>query len=141
MLEHAEVSISEINNLQNSPIIKKMDKRSREIRYIIKILNTYWSKSDLPKNLVRLAENIYQLLNQLKLQVYDLQLLLTPVLSEDNKVLTKNLSPYFTILQLIIDQKPNSISTFLNSKSKKKIVIPPEIDFQNSSNSTKIIRI
>ena len=58
--------------------------------------------------------------------------------------LTLNLSPYLAIIQTLINQQTNKINSYIKKDSKKKILIPREIDatkIVSNINGKNVIRI
>ena len=143
MLEHAEISISEIEKIKDTEILNNKHKRTRRLKEIADFLTEKWSDR-LPEHTRTLAINVDRLLQQLGIDLKELKKLL----SEESKIekgeKTINLSPYFAIIQTIINQSPNSIRDFVNSnRSDFKIPITGEIDQKGlfTSNYQNILRI
>lgn len=143
MLEHAEISIHEIDKIKESDMLAKMNKKIKQLNQIKKFITNNWQTDSLPQDLVRLSESVYSLLNLLKLNTDELQILLNSETSLGKGTQTSNLSPYFIIIQTIINQKPAKITEFFtNDQSDSKIVIPTEVTTTGLTlNVNKIIRI
>jgi hypothetical protein len=58
MLEHAEISIQEAEQLAKTTAIQKAHKKTEELKQIIQLLKETWEGEFLPNDLRRLAENI-----------------------------------------------------------------------------------
>ena len=143
MLEHVEVSIDQLGNIQKSTIIDKKHRKTMRLNEIKSILQKKWEDDRLPKDLTRISRNIDDLCQKLEIKHGDLGKILD---EEDKKNLgskTLNLSPYFTIVQSIINQKPEKlVSFFEDTKQKDKIVISSEINLKNiKSNENKVIDV
>ena len=134
MLENIELSISQIDTIKKSTLVKKSNPTLQRYEKIENILTEYWIKALLPKNEIRsnLIQNIDILLEKIKVTPNDID----SILKNEKKHthgLKKSLPPYFGILQLIIQHKKFKIESFLkNNKSRKfKLVIPCELDYNN----------
>ena len=143
MLEHAELSIYEIDNVKNSELLNKSYKEFDHLNNITEFLKKHWPSETLPKDLIRLSRNVSDLLKLLNMNISTLDALLHKK-SLARNVTMSDLSPYLAIIQTIFDQSPRTISRFLQNPKvvEKRLLIPPEIntgDIQLSSN--KIILI
>ena len=143
MLEHAELSIHEIDKLKESILLNKIDENTVRLTKIKKFLTDNWPPVAWPTDLVRLSGNVDSLLRLLNTDVEHVQSLLDIESDCGRGINTLNLPPYFTILQTLINQKPALIRNFFaDALSDEKIVIPHEIDTRDIIlNETKIIRV
>jgi ppGpp synthetase/RelA/SpoT-type nucleotidyltranferase len=100
MLEHAEIAISEAERISDAHGVSKMDQRTESILFIIDRAKRFWQPDALPEDLKRLAENILSLLRMAKVQVGDLEKLLS---QEKARVglIPRDLSPYAFVLQAL----------------------------------------
>ena len=143
MLEHAEISIDKIEKIKESTLISKSDKKTEQLNDAKKLIIDYWKPEDLPTDLIRLSTSVCLLLKQVNIDSARLRKLLDNESHRGRGVKTLNLSPYFIIMQTIINQDPQKFNKFLaNRKFKNKIVIPSELSINGISlNKNKIIRI
>lgn len=128
MLENAEVSIQKASTLKKMSGLPVSNEKVFKQNEIKKFILTYWNKERLPQDLIRLIDNINQLLKILNI---DLNVLEGCLLEETNQGRGKNvlnLSPYLIIVQSLINQQPSKISNYLKKDSKYKILIPKEVD-------------
>lgn len=132
MLEHAELSIYEVESISQSKVISKMNPRTHDVRAIISLIKRQWDISDLPKDLRRLSENILGLIGPIKISITDLEIILETERTNNNGVLTLNLSPYGVIVQALLKQKKHKMIEYLITKIKDKqkplVLIPLEIE-------------
>lgn len=123
MLEHAELSISSANMLSVDHQIQHNDIYDRS-NTVISILNKYWGNDFLPKDIIRLSNNILLLLKSANLGSDDLQ-----NICEESQFIgaspSVNLSPYLAIAQSILQYRPNAIAHIAGSNFK--LFLPPEI--------------
>ena len=143
MLEQAEISIYEIDKIKKSNMLAKRDKKTTQLNKVKKFLTNNWSQDNLPNDLIRLSESVNFFLEQLKINTAKLQRLLNAESNDGRGTKTLNLSPYFIIVQTIINRDPELIRNFLSDKvSPSRIVIPIEIDTgEIVLDEDKIIRI
>lgn len=93
MLEHAEVSILEVDNLAKTPGLAKKNKETESIIKISDFVKSTWDQDDLPLDIVRLAKNIRTICEKLELS---LEILINVVIEETSLgrgSKTRNLSP------------------------------------------------
>ncbi|QLH08565.1 hypothetical protein [Candidatus Nitrosotenuis sp. DW1] len=143
MFEHAEVSIHEIEKIKESTMLTKTNDEVKRLNEIKTFLKKNWESHALPMDLKRISETISVLLDQLNISPEKLQIHLDTETTLGRGRSTLNLSPYFIILQTIINQNQQIISNFFSNRYlKNRIVIPPEINVNNlTMNERKIIRI
>ncbi|MGG6230979.1 hypothetical protein [Tenacibaculum sp. SDUM215027] len=133
MLESAEVSIEQAGKLDVISGLPKENKRIKKQESVKRMLNKYFSEVFLPSDMIRLIDNIINLMGILDLELKDLE----SCLLEENKVnrgsKTVNLSPYLIFLQSIINQKEEVVVAFLKKdfsqvRGTYKIFLPKEVD-------------
>lgn len=61
MLEHAEIAIAEANRLADTPGIAKMNTKTGSVIKLIEKIETIWPSDQLPQDIRRLAEILYDL--------------------------------------------------------------------------------
>lgn len=119
MLEHAELSIQEVEKISKSSLVNKIDKKTETIIKIIRLLKEYWYHQDLPNDLVRLAHNVLLLLESFNMTIGRLRTIIEIETNENRGAKIMNLSPYGSVLQSIINQEPEIVKRFLDDRSKK----------------------
>lgn len=128
MLEHAEISIYEIEKIKESDMLAKLNKNIKQLNQIKEFLIKNWQQDTLPNDLVRLSESVHFLLKQLDVTLDELQVFLDAEFKEGRGTQTTNLSPYFIIVQTIINRNPQKVTDFFSDENDtSKIVIPSEI--------------
>jgi len=129
MLEHAEMSIQEVEKISKSNLVNKIDKKTGKIIKILKLLNEYWKRQDLPNDLVRLAANVLYLLESFNITISKLNSVLQIETNENRGAKILNLSPYGCILQSILNQESEKVKkTIENKTSKHSIFFPEEVE-------------
>lgn len=136
MLEHAETSIQEAQTLANALSLNKTDDLSDRISAIIKLLNKLWPPDLLPQDKKRLAENIDNLIRGVKIDLESLHKILRRETRHGRGTKTRNLSPYLSIVQSLLNQELNKMSSYLTSGSHKfKVFVPMELELPPSLQS------
>ena len=133
MLENAEVSIEKASNIKRIAGIPLTNEKVEMQNQVKKFLLLYWTDEALPKDLIRLIDNIIQLLKMLDLSLGTLEEGLLEEIKEGRGNLTLNLSPYLIVLQTLINQQAVKVNNHIKKDNRKKILIPKEID------TTKIV--
>ena len=129
MLEHAEVSINEAEQLSQSSSIMKINSETKKIKEIIAVLKEMWPAQALPKNLKLLASNLRFILWKLKVQPEDLKRILEKETKENLGVKALNLSPFGIVIQALFNQEPQKMNRLLAKNDKKvSVYIHKEID-------------
>ena len=129
MLEHAEISIYEAEKLATSPALKKTNKHIKTLLQIIKLLRSFWSIDDLPKDMVRLAGNVKAIMEVLEIDIERLKKILKDETEKGRGTKTLNLSPFGIIIQSLLNQEKEKIFNYLTSDENNfKIFIPGEIN-------------
>lgn len=122
MLENIELSISSAEALSCNDMINKEDKRFQKLGKIVALIESKWDEESLPVDKKRLAENIYECIDKLKISLPDLRKLI-----DDTGCNTlKSISPYQSILMALINKK---IDLFEKENPKKlKLLISEELE-------------
>ncbi|MHA3078807.1 hypothetical protein [Acinetobacter sp. ANC 5502] len=136
MLEHAELSIKQANNLISCDELNKNYKEIDQLNEILLIVKDHWTSDQLPKDLKRLAENFKKLL-----KVIEYDLLKFRDLLDKNKPKTghpKNLTPYAATIQYLFNANDQKFINYLKksgNSSKLRVYIDPSIEIPSSYTS------
>ena len=147
MLEHAEISLHEINTIKKSDILNKSSKYINRLIKIKKVLNNIWDLDSLPNDQSRLIKNVENLLQIIDLDINDLEKYLKTESSERRGNNIKNLSPFSIIIQTIINQNPKKLTDFFSKPlipniKNKKIFISKEINIKDIViNESKVFQL
>ena len=129
MLEHAEISIQEAENLATSASLDKEDRRTTDIKKGIKLVKAQWTADELPPDVRRLAENVTNLLEGLQLKIDRLEQVLNDGKTQREGIHPANLSPYATIVQYLFEAEQEKMMFLLTAeKSRTRILIPLEVE-------------
>jgi ppGpp synthetase/RelA/SpoT-type nucleotidyltranferase len=111
MLEHAELSIEQVERLAESASIHKEYPEYTRIMSIINLVRANWAPEQLPRDLLRLARNVDRALSAINIPVIDLEAALAKELSAGRGAALANLSPYGVVMQTILNSFTQKIST------------------------------
>ncbi|MGN6618261.1 MAG: hypothetical protein ACTHJ5_13890 [Ilyomonas sp.] len=144
MLENAEVSIekaSTVKKIRGIPLTNEKVELQNEVK---KFLIQNWPEDRLPTDLIRLIDNIINLLKILNLDLTTLEKDLQTEAAQGRGNLTLNLSPYLVVLQTLINQQSSRVNNHIKKDNKKKLLIPRELDTSKINahiNGKNVIRI
>src|SRR5690606_10003166 len=71
-LEHAEVTISGVEEISKNSELKKENKEVKKVNQLISMILNHWKPEDLPANRRRLAQNIIGFIEAIDLTLSDL---------------------------------------------------------------------
>jgi hypothetical protein len=128
MLEHAEVSITEAGLLSRTVALRKADKSTEELSRLTAAMRKFFAADQLPRDIVRLAENTRDLLRATNTTLDELRQAVTRETSEGRGVKLVNLSPFGVLLQSLGNVYPDRVIAFLQSATEHyRIVVPQEL--------------
>lgn len=110
MLEHAELSIEQVEKLATSTLVAKEFMEYDEITGIIETLKRHWSPERLPRDLLRLANNTRDAMRAIGIKLEDLDRKLTDETRAGRGSNLENLSPYGCIMQTILNSFPTEVA-------------------------------
>jgi ppGpp synthetase/RelA/SpoT-type nucleotidyltranferase len=142
MLEHAEVSIHQTEQLSKSDTVAKENEKINELKEIIQNIKDLWQPDQLPQDLIRLAENIQSICANLSIKYSSLFELVKQQTDQNRGAKIQSLSPYGAIMQCLLDDPPHrdSLQAFANRRAKqikRKIFIPNEIELPQEFSAWK----
>lgn len=129
-LEHAEVTISGVEELSRISELNKENKEVKKVNQLISMILNHWKPEDLPSDRRRLAQNIIGFIEAIGLSLPDLNEILVIEKQQGRGTLTRNLSPFLIVVQSVFNAKPDKITGYLqneNNKNKQKILITSEM--------------
>lgn len=129
-LEHAEVTISGVEELSKISELKKENKEVKKVNQLISMILNHWKPEDLPSDRRRLAQNIIGFIEAIGLSLPDLNEILVLEKLQGRGALTRNLSPFLIVVQSVFNVKPDKITDYLqneNNRNKQKILITSEM--------------
>lgn len=130
MLEHSECSILAAEELAQTEVLKKSDRKTNRLASVIGIINRYWAQHALPDDRVRLAKNVSSLLAAAKIEIEDFDKILLEETESGRGAKTLNLSPYGAIVQSLIYLAEEQILDLLHKTKSRSWCLPltPEIE-------------
>jgi ppGpp synthetase/RelA/SpoT-type nucleotidyltranferase len=129
-LEHAEVTISGVEELSKITELAKENKEVKKVNQLISLILNHWKPEDLPSDRRRLAQNIIGFIEAIGMSLPELNEILVIEKQQGRGTLTRNLSPYLIVVQSIFNAKPERVVSYLqngNNKNKQKILITSEM--------------
>lgn len=129
-LEHAELTISGVEELSKLSEIAKENKEVKKVNDMISLILNHWKAEDLPRDKRRLAQNIITFIDTVQLSIDELDVILTFETSIGKGVLTRDLSPYLITVQSVFNSNPNKIKKYIQSTkswNKHKILLTNEM--------------
>lgn len=140
VLEHAEVSIAQAENLSKSSELAKQDDRTKELIEIVGLLKASWQPEFLPTDLKRLGETVQQLLQATQISLAQLTAALAAETADNRGTHTLNLSPYGVIVQSLLFRQTAKMDAYLKApKVRFKILIPAEVSVPDAIDLTASI--
>lgn len=138
MLEHAELSIGEIENLSKSGALAKENKEMKGVRMGADVLRKHFDSDLLPTDILRLSGNIIRLFAKLHFEIALLNDLLEDEKSRLGNSLPLNLSPFLIVVQALLYKYPDRVVKYLKKPGQNyKILIPEEIEIPAAMNRTE----
>lgn len=129
MLEHAEVSIQEADQLAGTSALSKTHKDTDEVRGIIALMKEVWEPELLPTDLRRLAENVRSAMRLADVKLPKLKADIEAEKTRQKGVLPTNISPYSAIVQALLwGEQAKMRETLKDSKRREKILVTAEMD-------------
>lgn len=104
LLENAEIALSEAALLSESKLLQKSDEQLDKLNNIMDFYRKNWDKEFLPNDLKRLAENTLDLLSYLSQDLDWLVNIIDLETTEGRGAKIMNLSPYWIVVQSIIEK-------------------------------------
>lgn len=147
MLEHAEISIFEAENLAKSPTLNLTTTRIGHLIEIGEFLVNTWDREELPSDLTHISENVDFLMQIFGLSTVELGEILKLETKSGRGVKTSNLSPYSVIIRSVYNQRPDIMERALSTDPErfrypykgKRILITPEINVNLSVHNKAIV--
>lgn len=141
MLEQAETSIEQAQQLAAAASLGKEDRETQELRTIIDTITGLWPRDQLPADLRRLSQNIRDLLSALKLAQQRWKTLVEGEKAGPGLPLDEN--PYQTSVRLLFQHEQGAVQAHAqNPDARKKIVVyDPQLPPWLAQNSPGILWI
>lgn len=129
MLEHAEVSIQEADQLAGTATLSKTNRDTDEIKGIIALLKELWEPEFLPTDLRRLAENVRSAMRLADVKLPKLKATIEAEKVRQKGVLPTNISPYSIVVQALLWGEQDKMREALSDlKRREKILVTSEMD-------------
>jgi ppGpp synthetase/RelA/SpoT-type nucleotidyltranferase len=127
MLEHAELSIEQVDRLADSKSISREYAEYSRVTEIIGLIREHWTQEQLPNDLLRLARNIDRALGMMKISVSELDAALREEGHQGRGAGLVNLSPYGALMQTVVNRFPERLLRTRKGRAEP-ITISSQID-------------
>lgn len=136
-IEFAEISIQQAEALSHGKALQLVHTPTTMTAEILSVCRKYWNVFDLPENQRGMAETIRTILQDCRLSASDLDKVLSDEKGRTGSLPT-NLSPYGTIIQLLLSSHQVTIERMLGDKrAKARLLITPEMNLPSTFNPSK----
>lgn len=141
MLEHAEASISAVKaiSLANQPA--RSDDNTREQQEVLAWLQQTWPADALPRDTVRLADCVGNLMKTLGIKLNQLRLWVDEASQAGKGIHTLNLSPFGVIVSTVLSHADGlgALKSLAgrNRRVGKQILVPAELEFPEQSEAVE----
>ena len=138
-LEHAEITLSEMDRWGSSQTLARTDHHSRRLREISVLLQQHWEEDALPEDLKGLSANVERLMKAADLSVERLDGALTAESLRGRGNLPQNLSPFSVIIQALLRAERDVMRKLLTRKNRGfAIWIPAELEVPDDLGSRRL---
>lgn len=130
MLENAELSISEAKKLTDCALLARDDRETRDVTAVISEIRARWPDPDfLPKQLVRLAQNVLDLARTFRLQPVDIWSAVDAASAAGRGAKLMNVSPYSAILEaLVVARGAPLFQPLQHPNNRRHVFVPAEVE-------------
>jgi len=129
MLEHAEISIEQVEALSGSSALSITDAKTSTLKDIIIWLQSSWEAELLPLDVVRLSQSLLDVMKAMKLELEDIRQAVNTDTENGYGTKAKNLSPYEIVVKAIFNNQQDKFRSFLRDRwAKNKLFITPEME-------------
>lgn len=113
MLEHAEVAIDALTELEIHDPINLSHKKYDNLNLIIETLSGNWDADALPTDLKRLAGGVLKLLQAIEIEAFELSTILDRGAARYGGTHNVDWSPYRAVLEYVVDENPDRLARYL----------------------------
>lgn len=137
MLEHAEASISAVTAISHANQPARSDDETRKKQEVLDWLHGTWPSQSLPRDTVRLADCVLNLLKILHIELKQLRAWLDEASNEGKGIHTLNLSPFGVIVSTVLGHTDGQAALQrLDGRKQRRggcIFVPDELDLPEQS--------
>ncbi len=120
MLEHAEISVEQVESLATSTGLAMTDHRTKEKQKLISWFGETWTEESLPKDLVRLSDTVLDLCEVAGLKSTDAIKAVAEETAAGRGAALVDLSPYSVILKSLLAKFHEPLVSYLSAPSEQK---------------------
>lgn len=124
MLEHAEISVERVDAIAESSLLAVTDEKIRKLKAVIDWLKNTWEEEWLPKDMVRLAENIISLAQAVSVEVQAIMDCVGVDTAEGQGAALHDLTPFAVVVRSLYNHHQEKVQKYLrNEKGKFRIFL------------------
>jgi hypothetical protein len=120
MLEHAEISIAEVDSFAASEALALSDDDTRKRNRVLDWLRTRWSPEQLPEDRRRLVDTIMQISRDMYVELDQIINAVETDTARGEGVNLRNLSPYGIILRALFTHHRQKVNRFLRDRRNSR---------------------
>lgn len=127
-IEFAELSLQEAEALSHSGALQLDHKPTSDTAAVITMLNSFWTRDELPSNLRGLAETVRAITTDASISLQSLEHSLQQE-KDRGGAMPANLSPYGTVVQILLRDHTDAMVTMLrSSRSRVNLFVTSEME-------------
>lgn len=129
MLEHVEMVIYNICEIKDKIRLPATNPEVEDLKRIKKFLETSWKPDMLPNDMITTSRGVKRLIEELDVNIAEVRQYVREETAARRGTEILDLSPFFIILQSIINRAPEKIRDFMSGNDTGyRIPLPPEVD-------------
>lgn len=131
MLEHAEVSIAEVDAIADNGALNISNPSTQNRNRILEWLQTSWDSAQLPQDRRRLVETLLELAEGLKLSIDGVIDAVETATARGEGTNLRNLSPYGIVVRSLFQHRRPAVDTFLRERrvrGRTRLLLTEEMD-------------
>lgn len=129
MLEHVEMVIYNIYEIKDKVRLPATNRETEALKKIKEFLEASWGPDMLPDDMITTSRGIKRLIEELDVDIAEVRRYVREETDARRGTEILDLSPFFIILQSIINRAPEKIRGFMSGEDTGyRIPLPPEVD-------------
>lgn len=116
MLEHAEISIERVDAMAESSLLAVTDEKLRKLKAVIDWLRSTWDDELLPKDMVRLAENIISICQAINVELNEIIECVRSDTAAGQGASLHDLTPFGVVLRSLYGHHRSKLEKYLRAE-------------------------
>lgn len=116
MLEHAEISVERVDAIAESSLLAVTDEKIRKLKVVIDWLRNTWDEERLPKDMVRLGENILAMAQAINVELDDVIECVRLDTEAGQGALLHDLTPFAAVLRSLYGHRREKLEKYLRAE-------------------------